>query len=226
MFNHDLIELPTLIRHDGESRYYETPGGKKYPSVTTVLGAMQDKSGLIAWRKRVGDAEADRVSKRASGRGTAVHKLCESFVLNDPNFYEEEAAAMPINRQMFRQLQKVLKDHVSNIRISEGSLFSHKLRIAGSVDLVALWNGRLAIIDFKTSGSAKREQWIENYFFQCALYGYMLYEMTGLLADTMVVMIALEEEDQPQIFERKMSEYAPRAHATVKAYHAKYGTPQ
>lgn len=219
-----MIELPELIRHDGEKRYYETPDGKKYPSVTTVLGDMSDKSGLIAWRARVGEEEANRVSKRASGRGTVVHKLLEGYVCNAEMTDTAVEAAMPINRAMFRQIQKVLDKHVDNIRVSEGSLYSHKLKIAGSVDLVANWDGRIAIIDFKTSGSAKREEWIENYFFQCSLYAFMLYEMTGILTQKMVVIIALEDEDTPQIFERDISLYAKKAHDVVKAYHRKWGT--
>lgn len=223
MFQHDLIELPKLIRHDGESRYYETPDGKKYPSVTTVLSAMKDKSGLFAWRARVGEEEANRVSTRASTRGTAVHKLCETYVLNEESFETDVVAAMPINRAMFRQLQKVLDANVTNIRISEGSMFSHKLRIAGSVDLVALWNGRLAIIDFKTSGSPKDERWIEDYFLQCALYCYMLWEMTGLVAQQMVVAIAVEDSDTPQVFVRNVSDYIQKAKNTCRAYHDKFG---
>jgi genome maintenance exonuclease 1 len=223
MFQHELIELPTLIRHDGESRYYETPDGKKYPSVTTVLGAMKDKSGLIAWRARVGEEEANRISVRATTRGTAVHSLCESYVLNMEKHDNEVTVAMPINRAMFRQIQKVLDANVSNIRISEGSLYSHNLKIAGSVDLVALWNGRLAIIDFKTSGSAKDERWIEDYFLQCSLYCYMLWERTGLVAQDLVVIIALEDGNEAQVFKRRIADYMPKAKKICEAYHEKFG---
>ena len=86
MFNLDLIDLPVLERLDGEIRQYRTPEGLLYPSVTTVLGAAADKSGLDAWRKAVGEEEANRVSARAARRGTAVHSLCEKLVLNEVTF--------------------------------------------------------------------------------------------------------------------------------------------
>lgn len=216
MFNVDLIELPKLVRIDGEQRYYETPTGQKYPSVTTVLDKTSDKSALIAWRKRVGEEEANRVSKRATTRGTAVHLLCEKLVLNEEIDLTKE---MPFNVQMFRQLEGFLKENVNNIRGSESSLFSHKLKVAGSCDLIANYKNYAAIIDFKTSNKTKRKDWIENYFLQCAMYSYMFWEMTQLYHPKLVVAIAIEEEDQPQIFEEDVNNWIDKAKDRCKTYH-------
>ena len=154
LFRHDIIELPKLVRIDGEVRHYETPDGQKYPSVTTVLSAMQDKTHLIKWRQRVGEEEAAKKTAQAGRRGTATHLLCEKLVLNEPIDLKEE---MPLSVHLFKQLEGFLKENVNNIRASEGQLFSHKLKIAGSVDLVATYKNYPAIIDFKTSIKYKRK---------------------------------------------------------------------
>jgi genome maintenance exonuclease 1 len=216
MFNVNLIELPELIRIDGEMRHYETPTGERYPSVTTVLGNTKDKSGLIAWRKRVGDEEADRTMKRSGRRGTAVHLMCEKLVLNQPIDFKAE---MPLNVMMFKQLEKFLTENVNSIRVSEGSLFSHKLKVAGSVDLVANYRNHAAIIDFKTSAKNKRTDWIEDYFLQAAMYSYMLWEMTQMYHPKLVIAIAMEEEIQPQIFEEDVNNWLDKARDRCKQFH-------
>lgn len=216
-FNLDLIELPKLIRHDGEKRHYETPTGEKYPSVTTVLGAMSDKSALHAWRKRVGVEEAARVTNRSARRGSNVHRLCENLVLNVPTNFKNE---MPLNVHMYKQLERFLVRDVDYIRCSEGSLFSHKLMVAGSVDLVANYKSKPAIIDFKTSAKNKRAEWIENYFLQATMYSYMLWEMTKIHHPQLVIAIAIEEESEAQIFEENASDWIAKAHDMCKRYHA------
>lgn len=216
MFNVDLIELPTLIRHDGESRYYETPTGQKYPSVTTILDKTSDKSFLHAWRARVGEEQAAQITKRAANRGTAVHLLCEKLILNEPYDLNESTA---LHIHLFTQLKPLLVRYANNIRLSEGSLYSHKLKIAGSVDLVADWDGVASIVDFKTSLKNKRKDWIENYFLQTTLYSMMLYELTGIMCKQIVICIAIEEENQPQVFVEKVADWIPKAIARSKKYH-------
>jgi genome maintenance exonuclease 1 len=218
MFINDLIELPQLVRIDGEQRFYQTPDGNKYPSVTTVLSEMSDKTAIIAWRKRVGEEEANRVSGRATRRGTAVHSLLEKFVLNEEIDFSD---TMPLNRTMYNQIAKHLQQNVDNVRSSEGQLFSHKLKIAGSVDLIASYKGEPAIIDFKTSTKPKRKEWIENYFLQATMYSYMLYEMTGLYHPKLVIAIALEEDSGPQIFEEHASNWIEKATKMCQEFHAR-----
>ena len=218
MFRNDIIELPQLVRIDGEQRFYQTPDGNKYPSVTTVLSEMSDKTAIIKWRKRVGEEEANRVSGRATRRGTAVHSLLEKFVLNEEIDFSD---TMPLNKTMYNQIAKYLEQHVDDIRSSEGQLFSHKLKIAGSVDLIASYKGEPAIIDFKTSTKPKRKEWIENYFLQATMYSYMLYEMTGLYHPKLVIAIALEEDSGPQIFEEHASNWIEKATKMCQEFHAR-----
>lgn len=219
MFTHNLVDLPTIVRIDGEHRQYLTPTGEKYPSVTTVLGNTTDKSALVNWQNRIGHDEAKRIAGRASTRGNNVHRLCEDFVLNRPIDLKNE---MPLSAHMFRQLQRFLTGNVDNIMASEGSLYSHKLKVAGSVDLVAYYQGKPAIIDFKTSNRNKRKEWIENYFLQASMYSFMFWEMTGIMHPTIVIAISVEEEDEAQIFVEKASNYIDKAKKLCETYHKKF----
>lgn len=215
-FTLDLIELPKLSRIDGERRLYETPDGHRYPSVTTVLSNMTDKNFLKEWQERIGKEEAKKITNRAATRGTAIHSLCEKLVLNQDLNLED---AMPINKVMFKQVESVLRAKVDNIRLSEGQLYSDRLKLAGSVDLVAEYDSVLSVIDFKTSGKNKRVEWIDNYFLQTSLYAYMLWERTGILIQDIVIIIAIEEEDRPQVFKAKVKDWIPVAIRLVRDYH-------
>jgi genome maintenance exonuclease 1 len=194
-------------------RHYVTPNGS-YPSVTTVLGAMLDKSALIEWRKRVGDEEADRVSRLAATRGTNIHNMCESYVRG-----EDVDVSMPFNLVMFNQIKKVLDEHVNDIVGCELTLASDELKVAGSCDLIALYDGKLSIIDYKTSTKNKMKGWIESYFLQTVLYSYMLWEMTGMMAKQCVIIIAVEEEAEAQVFIVKPREYLEKAAELCRQYH-------
>lgn len=218
MFDLNLLELPTLKRIDGEVRYYETPRGNLYPSVTSVLGAMTDKSGLEKWKKRVGEKEAERIKKRGGVRGTAVHLILEDYVLNRSVDVKKQ---MPITVSLYNQIKSSLEHNVNNIRCSEGMLFSDRLKVAGSVDLVADYNGIPSIIDFKTSGSEKRKEWITSYFLQATLYSMMLYEMTGVACPQIVILIAVEDSNHPQIFVDKVENWINDARLICKQYHSK-----
>lgn len=223
MFDLNLVELPKLTRVDGETRLYETPTGKKYPSVTTVLGAMSDKSGLVEWRQRVGEEEANRVSRRATTRGTALHSLWEKLVLNEE--FDRVAAREKhlMNFHMYEQLEKVLVSDVNNIKCSEATLFSHKLKVAGTVDLIADYKGKPSIIDFKTSGKPKKKEWISGYFLQAAIYSYMYWEMMQEMHAQLVVMIAIEDSNEPQVFVDNVSKWIDEARDTINRYYAQFG---
>lgn len=218
-FDQNIIPLPVIKRIDGgEMRYYELPTGERYPSATSVLGAMSDHSFLDTWRERIGIEEATRQTNRAGRRGTAVHDMLERYVTNLPiNLLKE----MPFNVIMFNQIRKELDKNVNNIRVSEGMLYSHRLKIAGSVDLIAHWNGTLTVIDFKTSSKAKKKEWITNYFCQATMYAYMFWEMTGILIKDICIMICLEEEDIPQIFHDKTANWIEAVFTLCDEFHKK-----
>ena len=218
-FNLNLIELPKLNRVESPSgRTYVTPEGNSYPSVTTVLGKTLDKSGLDAWRKRIGEEEADKQSKYAANRGTIVHDLCEDLILNRAVNLK---GLMPIPLAMYRQFERILRQNVDNVRGSELFLYSDKLKVAGATDLIADWDGVTSVIDFKTSGKHKKREWIDSYFLQCALYAYMMWERTGVICKNLVVIIGVEMASEPQVFIEDTKNWIPRAMELCKTFHQK-----
>ena len=205
MFNHITLEdrLPELeVETLPTGRTYKTPDGKKYPSVTTVLGE-ESKAGILAWRKRVGEEEANKVSFQASSRGTSVHTLAENYINNDP---EWSKGAMPTSIYAFNQIKSILDERMNNIYAQEVPLYSDKLEVAGRVDLIAEWDKDLAIIDFKTARKPKKEEWIQGYFMQCAFYATAFYERTGVAIKKSVILITVDH-NEPQVFITKPYDY-------------------
>ncbi len=217
-FEYEMLDFAALQRIDGPTRLYETPEGKRYPSVTAVLGKMTDKSALDAWKKRVGEDEAARVSARAATRGTNVHTMCENYVLGN-----EIDMSMPHNMMMFNQIKKILDEKVDMVRATECTLYSDHLKVAGTCDLIADYDGRLSIIDYKTSSKLKRKDWIEGYFLQASLYSYMLWEMTGILVKDIVIIIGVDDSLEAQVFIERPQLYLEKAADLVRSYHQMYG---
>lgn len=219
-FNLNLVELPSLERtHRPSGRFYVTPEGNSYPSVTTILGEMGDKTALDAWRARIGAEEAERQSRYAANRGTIVHDLCEKLVLNQEY---STRGLMPIPQSLFNQFKRQLEAHVDNIRGSELYLYSDKLKVAGATDLIADWDGKRSIIDFKTSGKPKKLEWIEGYFLQTALYSYMFWERTGIMHDQLVVIISVEMAADAQVFIQNSKPWVAKAASICKEYHKRF----
>ena len=203
-------------------RFYKTPEGLLYPSVTTIT-SQHGKDKIIEWRKRVGEEEANRISTRASNRGTKVHKICENYLNNEEDYARTNPAhihkTMPDSIAMFKSLQPLLDEHVNNIHALEIPLYSHHLRVAGRVDCIAEYDGKLSIIDFKTSGKLKEESWIKGYFMQCSAYAVMYEERTGIPVSQIVIMIAVDSE-HPQVFIRKRNDYIKDFISYREAYDA------
>ena len=183
-------------------RFYISPSGKKLPSVTTVLGHFKKKA-MIEWRNRVGHEEADKVSTRASIRGTKFHNMMEGYLRGEERFLD---GVMPDMKQSFNDMKETL-DLVDNIHYIESPLFSEKLGVAGRTDVIAEFGKTLSIIDFKTSAKQKKEQWIENYFEQGTAYALMYEELVGLPIDQIVILIATDDSDKPQVFIRDKNQY-------------------
>ena len=196
------FELEAKTTESG--RVYYTPSGKAYPSVTTVLGSLS-KDAIDAWRKRVGEEEANKVSGRASRRGEALHLACEKYLLNEMSDFKIRNM-MPNIKQLFMQLRPELDKNIGRIYAIEQPLYSDKLRIAGRVDTIADWDNRLSIIDYKSSTREKLEENILGYFLQCTAYAEMFEELTKKRIENIVVAIAVEEGN-PQIFVRQKYMY-------------------
>jgi hypothetical protein len=198
MFHHvdHGVVLPKITRETTESgRKYFTPEGNAYPSITTVLSVM-DKSGLLEWRKRVGEEHANRISTQAATRGTAVHKLAEDYLNNDEDWSKGH---MPSNLFSFKQIKNILDERVNNIWMQETFLYSDKLKCAGQVDCIAEFDGELSIIDFKTSRKPKKREWIRNYEVQTCFYAAAFLERTGIPIKNYAIIITVDGDDA-QVF--------------------------
>jgi genome maintenance exonuclease 1 len=115
---------------------------------------------LFEWRKRVGEAEAQKISTRAANRGTLLHSMCEKYMLNDESFAQKQ---MPLTVELFKSIQKYI-DAVEVVYGNEIPLYSHDLKTAGRSDVFCRIGGKNAILDFKTSSRLKTEEDIESYF--------------------------------------------------------------
>lgn len=199
-----------------QGRKYLTPSGNLYPSVTTVLSSYNKKQ-ILEWRNRVGDEAANKIAGKASRRGTSVHYVCEQYLLNLMNDMRMKMM-MPNVKELFLQLRNSLDENIGKIYCLEQALYSDKLQIAGRVDCIAEWQGKLSVIDFKTSTKKKDEDNILNYFMQCSAYAEMFEELTSLPIEQIVVAIATEEGES-QFFVRKKKDYLENLRSYVSQYH-------
>jgi genome maintenance exonuclease 1 len=186
-FNHIEIDYPSLSRETVDGvRYYDTPNGKKLVSITSVI-SHYNREIFREWRAKVGEKEANKVTKQATSRGTDMHTLAEYYLKNS-----KLPSVQPLSEMLFKQAKPTL-DKIDNIHAQEQSLFSYQLGVAGSVDCIAEYEGELAIIDFKTAKKPKPKKWVDHHFVQCAAYGCMLYEMTGIMVKKFVIIMSCED---------------------------------
>jgi len=199
----------STTNEDG-SRVYVNASGVAYPSATTVLSVLS-KDSIKEWRQRVGEEEANRISSTAATRGTKIHTLVEKYLGNEEITSEtyEEQKVDPFNAQLFEDYKKFL-NRINNIHAQELALYSDHLRMAGRVDCIAEFEGKLAIIDFKTSRKLKRKDWIESYFLQATAYSIMYEERTGIPVPNLVIGIAVDHESEPQIFLEKRDNWVKK----------------
>jgi len=176
-------ELDRTTSPDG--RRYLTLDGKAYPSVTTVLSILSEES-IAKWRAKVGEEEANKISHRASTRGTAVHDIVEKYINNDPNY---KVGHLPHIVQSLENLRPLIDKHVTKVFKTEVPLYSDHLKLAGTADAVVEWDGVPTIVDWKTSRRPKKREHISNYFMQLAAYAVMWEERTGMpVQRTRIVM--------------------------------------
>jgi hypothetical protein len=203
-FNHVDLNLPQLEREtiDGV-RYYKVPDEDeliKLVSITSVT-SHKNRQIFVNWRKKVGEEEADKITRQATSRGTDMHTLVEDYLHN-----RKLPEVQPLSDFLFK-ISKSTLNRINNIHALEGSLYSKQLGIAGTVDCIAEFDGELAIIDFKTSKKPKPREWIEHYFVQCMAYGCMLFELTGIPVKKLVIIMACENGECVVYEERDKSKY-------------------
>ena len=222
MFNHIHHDFPKLIQEnlDG-TRVYVTPTGEKYPSVTTVL-SDHGKEAILEWRKKVGEEKANKISRQATTRGTGVHKAIETYLKNEDISGLE---MMPNVKSLFYRMKKELDGRVNNIHCLEEKLFSHNLKLAGTVDCVAEHDGVLSVIDFKTSIRLKKKENIGGYFMQGVAYAKMFSEMANLDIEKVVILIGVDTAEFCQTLVIKKADFGQHEemlHQYINSYWQKH----
>ena len=213
------IEMPAKIVNG--KRVYLTPDGDKFPSVTTVISNNAKKmAGIAKWRERVGMEEANRISARSTKRGTTYHSIVEDYFNNKLEI--EKYKDSPLPTVMFYQSVDTL-NRINNIYLQEAALYSKHLELAGRVDCIAEFDGELSIIDFKTSATPKREQYLTDYFVQETAYACMLQELYDVSVKKIVTIVACENgETQVKILPPK-KEFFITLMGYISEYQERYG---
>jgi genome maintenance exonuclease 1 len=206
-----LPDLQSKTFSDGK-RYYTIPDGTRLPSVTTVLGA-QKKQSIMEWRRRVGEVEADKISRKASSRGTNVHTICEKYLNNELHYMN---GIMPDAVELFLSIKPYL-NNINNIHYQEKALWSKQLGVAGRVDCISEYEGVLSVIDFKTSSRPKNREDILDYFWQCCAYSLCYEEMIGTPIDDLVIIMAVADSP-PLIFKERVSDHIVGLVEAIKFY--------
>ena len=201
-FIHKTLEVPHLerVHIDGKRFYKHLDELKHYISITTVT-SHYSKDKFKEWRQRVGENEAARIIKSSTNRGTQMHSLVEHYLGN-----EELPKTAPLPKMLF-DIAKPELNKINNILGIEIPLYSNYFSIAGTCDTIAEYDGKLSIIDYKTSERPKPREWIENYFVQAVAYSCMLFEMTGIKTEQLVIIMACENGEVETYIETDFKKY-------------------
>ena len=210
-----LIDFPVLsTKTVDKKRFYVTPEGNEYPSITTVL-SPRNKEGLMKWRKRVGEKVANHICNKAATRGTKVHKMCEDY-LNGSDMEKHKKDFLPYC--LFNELKNQTFDNINEVVGQELVLYSDKYKVAGRTDLIAEYKGELSIVDFKTSTNERKDSYNENYYIQTAAYAEMFEELTGNPINQIVILV-VTENGTVQDFVKRKHEYLPLLEETLNEWY-------
>lgn len=220
MFTHldKITPVELKVIQGPQGRFYVTPDGEKYPSVTTVLGD-QEKPWLNDWRQSLGEQKANRETKRAADRGEAVHLMIERHLQNDEDPTKDQDYKHVAE---FNSVKLNLKK-IDNILCQETALYSDVLKLAGRVDCIADYGGVLSVIDFKTSTNSKHENMVQDYFLQGAAYATMFHEMYDIQIDQVVVIMSVEK-GLPMVFKKQVDDYLAPLCERINTYYTKRGS--
>ena len=213
--NDELYYFPILeTKTVDKKRFYVTPEGKEYPSITTVL-STRNKEGLMKWRKKVGNDVATHIANKAAVRGSKVHKMCEDY-LNGLDMEKHKKDFLPYC--LFNELKNQTFDNINDVIGQELVLYSDKYKIAGRTDLIANYKGELSIVDFKTSTNERKDSYNENYYIQTSAYAEMFEELTGQPINQIVILV-VTEDGIVQEFIKNKQEYIPLLEQTLEEWY-------
>lgn len=225
-----------------------------FPSITTILGNTSDKSGLEKWKKRVGEAEAKRISELSMNRGTVMHRLIELYKplqgskterleqlkeiaktdeeVNQFNDHQNGDIWREAGWAMFMKFWRNSSQYFDRVkRVVEAETFLwSKVGYAGTVDNISeMIDDTTLVIDYKNSRKPKREEWIQDYFVQGSAYFIAHWERTGVKPDGVEIWIANEQNSIPQTFKltaRDVKYYFTQFMKRLKQFNEMYANGQ
>lgn len=202
-------------------RFYETAGGKFYPSITTVLGntvPVEKAASLKRWQDSLGAENARQKTQEAADHGTAVHLLAERYLKKEELIQKGDNISQQ-NLAAFNAL-KLKLNKVEEVWGQEIALFSDLIGVAGRTDLIGVYKGKPSIIDFKTSSRLKSQKQIDDYRLQLCAYAIMHNEMFGTnIVDGVILMTS--DGGFPQEFFVDLSQYVEPLMSRVDEFYAK-----
>lgn len=206
-------------------RYYVTPQGDKHPSVTTFLKTFQDMDQIDRWKKRVGEAEANRISKRSCDRGEAIHLALEAKLKNHsaPRTLVPDEFAF-----MYDQIAEVVDKYLDSYIYLEHALYSDRIKIAGRADLCGYWRGKLSMIDFKNKNRKPSEDTLHHYFLQAATYAIMHYDCYGESIENLVILASIEKGKGKEVlkeaivYERDPAPFVDEVYTMIQSFQRKH----
>ena len=210
----DESKFPTTKGKNIDGFRFYAVDDQHFPSITTVLGAIP-KPGLDKWRKSVGEEAARWEMNRAARRGSATHTLVEQFLKGETPSIRD---VLPLG--MFRLLKPYL-EQIDNIHALEKIMYSKKLTVAGQVDCIAEYNGKLSVIDFKTANKERVDSWNENYYIQCTAYAIMYEELFGTPIEQIVILQA-GEDGSAKAFVKNKADYEEKLGKAIEGFYKYY----
>ncbi len=185
--NIDKIQAPAFVEkfkyhtlkqiNENGKRVYETPQGDRIPSVTTILSKTKDMTHLIEWKQRVGEEQAQRIVREASGVGSAMHNNLEKFLCGEERIPGTNLVHQQANSMADQIIQNALVD-VDEVWGIEQALYFPGL-YSGTTDLVGVYANNPAIMDFKQTNKPKKKEWVEDYYLQLVAYAEAHNEVYG-----------------------------------------------
>ena len=205
---------PIVVNEDGMRQYKE--GNDLFPSITSIR-SREPNPGIEKWRQRVGDNVADHICRNAVGRGNVFHKICESYLSNSCVCQFSDNL---LEYSMFEQVRSYL-DRIDDIVGIEMPMISKWIRIGGTADIIAKFDGEISVIDLKSSTSPKKDIWCKRFFLQECAYSMMYEEITGVVIENLVTLIA-SEDGVVQVIKNNRNPFTDDLHKIVEGFHENY----
>ena len=209
--NHELVSKMQAF-------YEANPyGDRKYYGVTKVLSetkSEEDKASLQKWREKVGEEKAEAILQESLMIGNSLDMMIEKFLagnIGDIKQYKDEPGL-----NLFYQMKPIL-ENIDTIGL-QIHMYSDKYKIQGYLDCIGIKNGVLTMIDFKNSRSRKSEKYIQDYFLQAAIYCILIYEMTGIVINDIMIILGIRDSYVTQVATAKLKDHIVAAKERIAKF--------